>query len=184
MITPELVRWYAAVAGDAVTGLDIIAALVPRAVGDDPPPLVAIYNAVDDNWVARGAPVAAADLDPALWTLTIALAPSLTFGRDPESKAHGNATVILLLTGMPQDAEDAAATASGYRLMRGLRYCVNKAWLPYEGDGLELDQQRFTLDGDGTLEVAEVKNDSDVLVGFALTLDHRSTDHWLFSTLP
>lgn len=184
MITPEFVRWHATVLGDPVTGLDIIAPLVPRAVGDAPPPEVAIYNAVADNWVARGAPVLAADVDPALWTLTIALTSSLTFGREHASKAVGDASLMMLLTGIPSDGDDSLAMASGYRILRAARYCLNQAWLPYEQAGLVLDGQRFKLNGDGGIEVAELKSDSDVLVGIAMTLGYTATDHWLFSTLP
>ena len=155
MITPALPRWVAAVLADPSTGVNAFAPLVPRGVTESDPPTVAIYNAVDDAWVARKHSSDVATPDE--WVLAVRVAEELQLAGAPGAGSlEDSASVVVELQGVTIDADNASALATAYRVMRAVRRSLNTAFvaqlmepLTLEGQLITLPEslQGFTLDG-------------------------------------
>lgn len=177
MITPALPRWVAGLLGDADDGVNHWAPLVPRGDDEPAPPSVAVYNAVDDAWVARQH--ADDEATPTQWVLAVRVGEELQLAGEPGTGSlDDTAPIIVELQGVTdEDTNNAVVLATAYRVMRAARRVLNTAFVALRGEQLALEGtqvmlpeqlQAFTLDnqpGSGQ-------------VGLALLLPFTLTDTW------
>lgn len=184
MIVPELVRWHAAMWADPSRGIDAVAPSVPR--GSDPlPPAVVVHNAIDEDWLARGAPIDPASLDPATWVFTVAFGQDMQLAGDLlRGAVDDEAIIVATLTGLPDNGADAAALAAAYRLMRVARRCLVDAWRPYAQTGLELEAQRFRAPTSMRVALIDLDTDAESKVALTMVLPYPATDPWALSPIP
>ncbi len=179
MITPALCRWVAEVLSDFDYGVNALRVLVPRRETDPEPPPVAIYNAVDADWVARSSPVEA--VTPDLWVLHINVAEEIDLAGDPaEGDISDTATVVILLAGVTTEGKNAEALAAGHRIMRAVRRCLHDAFRniqQQESPVLELEGQLVSPPEGLTLRTQEQKPGSGAL-DFALFVPFPIHDTW------
>lgn len=176
MIAPALPRWVALRLADVEAGVNAIAPSVPRSADDPLPPVVAIYNAIDDDWVARAAP--AEGVTPAQWVLQVNVGEELQLGGAPfDGDLTDTATVVVLLVGVTADGEDAATLAAAHRLMRAVRRCLLLAFDALRTDGLQLEGQAFDLPNQLTVLTQEPEPGSGA-IAIACVIPFPMTDTW------
>jgi hypothetical protein len=178
VIAPALPRWFAAVLAEAETGVNARRSEVPRAVQDTEPPSVVVYNAIDDAWIAAGAPLDPNEVTPQQWVLQVNVGEELQLAADPfRSGGDDTAIIVLHLSGVALGGNNAASLAAAHRLMRAARRCVVDAWRTIGQEGLLLEGQRFDLPSNMTLLTQEPKPGSGA-VDLALVIPFQSTDTW------
>lgn len=177
MIAPALPRWVAEVLAADETGVNALRTQVPRSLLDAAPPAVAIYNAIDDSWVARKSPIEA--VTPDLWVLQIGVGDEITVDGDPftSGSLEDTVTVVIHLAGVALQSGNAAALAAAHRLMRAVRRCLLHAWRELGMAGLLLEGQRFTMPSTMQLLTQEAKQGAGA-VDLALVIPFQSTDTW------
>ncbi|WP_396216496.1 hypothetical protein [Gemmatimonas sp.] len=177
MIAPALPRWVAEVLADSENGVNALRVLVPRRESDAEPPEVAVFNAVDEDWVARAAPVEG--VIPDLWALQINVGEELQIAGSPMSSdpVEDTATIVVLLVGVATDGQNAGALAAAHRIMRAVRSCLNTAFRTLRTDGLQLEGQYFSLPSQLSLLTQEPVPGSGQ-VALALVIPFTATDTW------
>lgn len=179
MITAALPRWIAQVLADPDHGVNALAPLVPREETDPTPPAVAIYNAVDDDWVARSSPVEM--VTPDLWVLHVNVAEEIDLAGSPsEGDISDTATIVVLLAGVATDGKSAEALIAGHRLMRAARRSLFDAFRSIQQQAkpvLTLEGQDITMPESMSLRTQEQQAGSGA-VDFALFLPFTITDQW------
>lgn len=179
MIAPALPRWVAEAMADPESGVNALRHQVPRAPIDNVPPEVAVYNAIDDAWLARRSPLDPVEVTPALWVLQVNVGEELQLDGDPlaSGSLDDTAVVVIHLAGVAMQSDNAQALASAHRLMRAVRRCLLTAWQDVGMGGLLLEGQRFTLPATLQLLTQEPKPGSGA-VDLALVIPFSSTDTW------
>lgn len=145
MITPALPRWVAGLLGDADTGVNHWAPLVPRGDAEPAPPAVAVYNAVDDAWVARQH--VDDEATPEAWVLAVRVGEEMQLAGDPgEGPVEDAASIIVELQGVTDEqANNAVVLATAYRVMRAVRRVLHTAFIAQLMEPLLLDGEQITL---------------------------------------
>lgn len=182
MITAALPRWVAERLADPDYGVNALRVLVPRDETDPEPPEVAIYNAIDDDWVARKSPVE--EVTPDLWVLHVNVLEEIdVVGNPAEGDLADTATVVILLAGVTAEGKSADALIAGHRLMRAVRRCLVSAFRAIQNDELpvlDLEGQSVSLPPRLTLRTQEQKPGSGA-VDFALFVPFPIHDTWALS---
>lgn len=145
MIAPALPRWVSACLSDPATGVNAVSSLVPRAVSDPEPPAVAIYNALDEAWVARKHVDGEATADE--WVLAVRVAQEMRLAGDPgQGGLEDDATLIVELHGVTEDqANNAVTLGTAYRVMRAVRRVLHQQFLALQMAPLILEGQQIAL---------------------------------------
>jgi hypothetical protein len=177
MIAPALPRWVAGLLADPTTGVNALAPLVPKGHAESAPPLLAVFNTVDDAWVARKY-VDVDEATPDEWVLLVRVAEEMQIAGTPgDGSIEDSATVVVELHGVAIDSDNADALAIAFRVMRAVRRCLYLAFreqamrpLLLEGQSIDLPSrlQGFTLDG----------KPGSGAVSLALVLPFTITDIW------
>lgn len=182
MIAPALPRWVATALADEATGVNAMLLEVPRDVSEEPPRAVTVYNAFDDAIVARKAPRTELRADE--WVLSVAPAEELEHAGNPleEGDLRDSAPIVLHLSGVTVNGDDAASLAEANRVMRAVRRVLLQAFrliqqagtpLVLEGQTIELPEQWKSITK--VVTVGSGQYDLVVVIPFLLT------DDWAFS---
>ncbi len=86
MIAPALPRWMATTLAHESYGVNALLPSVPRPVDEAAPPECAIFNAVDDNWVARGR--IDDEATPDQWVLAVRIAEETDIAGQPAASSY------------------------------------------------------------------------------------------------
>ncbi len=177
MIAPALPRWVAAQLADAVTGINVRRLQVPRGLTDAAPPEVAIYNAIDDDWVARD--TAPEQLAPELWVLQVNVAEEIELAGNPapDGPIEDTAIMVVQLAGVTADGGNADALAHAHRLMRAVRRVLLEAFATLGMDDLYLEGQSIRPPSTMNLQTQELVAGSGAIT-LALFLPFTITDTW------
>jgi hypothetical protein len=181
VIAPALPRWVASVLGDAVVGVNALLNDVPRQPDEAAPPDVDVFNAVDEQWVARARFDDQASADR--WILAIAVAEELDelAGAPSEGTVEDTAIVTVSLLGVAARGNNARMLADAYRVMRVVRRVLYHAFAQVGTDALELEGQLCTPPAQFGLSTHPADGGRLSLV---LELPFAVTDTWAYTPLP
>lgn len=176
MITPALLRWVTAALMHEDTGINVLAPLVPRGEDEDAPPLVQVWNAVDEDLVAAAVPPeASADA----WVLHVQYGLIVEAAGDAADKdQRDGAQIVLQLNGITVEGNSAATLANAYRIMRAARKCVRDAFRALGMDALILEAQQIVL-GDTLRLLIKEPTPGAGEVDLALVVPLEITDSWV-----
>lgn len=180
MITAALPRWIAQQLADPDFGVNALRASVPRDEIDPVPPPVSIYNAIDDDWVARKSPTEG--VTPDEWVLHVNVGESIQLAGDPDAEGNvsDSADVVIHLAGVTLQGKNAAALAAAHRLMRAVRRCLLHAFRGVrrlDPPALVLEGQRIEMPAELALLIKEHQPGSGA-VDLALVIPFDITDEW------
>lgn len=180
MITPGLPRWIADLLADEDTGVNTWRTTVPRGGSDAAPPEVDVYNAIDDHWVARAAPVEG--VTPTRWVLHVNVGLQMQVAGDPDAEGGiaDTGTVIVHLSGVTLDANNAAALAAAFRLMRVVRRVLLRGFRAIREQAtplLVLEEMEIGLPQELELLVQESTPGAGT-IDMALVIPFDLTDIW------
>jgi hypothetical protein len=129
---------------DAEEGIDQVSAQVPRFVGDEVPPTVAVYDETRHPWVSRGAIPRGTDGDeeqisfPCIIIFKQNAAYDPGIARDHSGGRFSTGRVTVAVQVLLQDVETANAATLGMYLLRAARGVVFR----FEEPGLTTDDDR------------------------------------------
>lgn len=182
MIAPAVVRWVAATLADELAGVNATLPTVPRGDSEEAPRPVTIYNAFDDHIVARNAP--ASELLASEWVLSVAPAEELDLAGDPleQGDLRDSAPVVLHLSGVTVDGQDAHTLAEAHRVLRAVRQVLLHAFRQLRGGGEPLELERQWVDlPDRWKAIAKVVHAGSGQYDLMLVLPFLITDNWALS---
>lgn len=184
MIAPGLMRWHAAALADAHYGVNALIPHVPRVYGDDVPPLVVIYSAVDKAFYARGR--ATEEITPDEWVLSVRSAEELDVAANPAERGSlaDNCTIVVHLHGVAQN--DAVALRYATQIMRCVKRVLYHAFRSLHRRPLVLamEQQQASVAERMTQIMLPLSEPGDGSIDVALLIPFELTDRWAQTPIP
>ncbi len=184
MIAPGLIRWHVATLEHAHYGVNALIPQVPRAAGDDVPPLVRVYSAFDDPYFARGR--AGEEGSPDEWVLSVHSAEEMEIAAHPAARGPIGDSCIVALHLHGVAADDATATRYSSQIMRAITRCMRHAQRALNKNPIVLasEQQRATPEETMTMFTLPLDAQGDGSIAVALLIPYTLADIWTNTPIP